>query len=288
MLSYYIGRKRIMKKIKFYQVDAFTNECFKGNPAGVCVLEELIEEKYMQLIAKEMNLSETAFVQSLDGNPINQTNVFSLRWFTPKYEVDLCGHATIAASEILFNNLGIKNEQIIYETKSGRLTAHRRNKGIALDFPIDEALNINLSNELLETIGIKSYENAIIGKNTKKLVIHLKTEGEVLKVTPDFEKMKALRLEMDIKGVGITCIGNEKYDFISRYFNPWAGVNEDPVTGSVHTLLVSYWGKLLNKNELKAYQASNRGGEIILRILTDKRVELIGQAVVVLKGELLI
>jgi PhzF family phenazine biosynthesis protein len=277
-----------MKKIKFYQVDAFTNESFKGNPAGVCVLEELIEEKYMQLIAKEMNLSETAFVQSLDGNPINQTNVFSLRWFTPKYEVDLCGHATIATSEILFNNLGIKNEQIIYETKSGRLIAHRRKEGIALDFPLDEALNINLPYELLEAIGIQSYENAIIGKNTKKLVIHLKTVGEVLKVAPDFEKMKDLRFEMDIKGVGVTCVGNEKCDFISRYFNPWAGVNEDPVTGSVHTLLVAYWGKLLNKNEMKAYQASWRGGEIILSILPDKRVELIGHAIVVLKGQLLI
>lgn len=277
-----------MKVVKVYQVDAFTNECFKGNPAGVCILEEAIEDKYMQLIAKEMNLSETAFVQPLEGRHINQTNIFSLRWFTPKYEVDLCGHATIATSEILFNNIGIKNEEIIYETKSGRLIAHKTNKGISLDFPIDEPLNINLSNDILEAMGIESYENAIIGKNTKKLVIHLKTESEVLKLTPNFEKMKSLEFKMDVKGVGVTCRGNEKYDFISRYFNPWAGVNEDPVTGSVHTLLPSYWRKLLNKNEMKAYQASDRGGEIILKILTGNRVELIGQAVVVLKGELYI
>lgn len=277
-----------MKIIQVYQVDAFTNECFKGNPAGVCVLEEEIEVRHMQLIAKEMNLSETAFVQSLEGKPINQTNIFSLRWFTPKYEVDLCGHATIATSKILFNNIGIRNEQIIYETKSGRLIAHNTNKGIALDFPIDEPLNVDLSNDILEAIGIESFENAIIGKNTKKLVIHLKTESEVLKLTPNFEKMKSLEFKMDVRGIGITCIGNGKYDFISRYFNPWAGVNEDPVTGSVHTLLASYWGELLNKNEMKAYQASDRGGEIVLRILSGDRVELIGQAVVVLKGELYI
>lgn len=277
-----------MKAVQIYQVDAFTNECFKGNPAAVCVLEEAIEDKYMQLIAKEMNLSETAFVQPLQGKPINQTDIFSLRWFTPKYEVDLCGHATIATSEILFNSIGIKNDRIIYETKSGRLTANKTTKGIALNFPIDEWLNINLSKDILEAMGIENYENAIIGKNTKKLVIHLKTESEVLKLTPNFEKMKCLEFEMDVKGVGVTCKGNEKYDFISRYFNPWAGVNEDSVTGSVHTLLAAYWGKLLNKNEMKAYQSSDRGGEIVLRILTGNRVELIGQAVIVLKGELYI
>lgn len=277
-----------MKVVQIYQVDAFTNECFKGNPAGVCILEKTVEDEYMQLIAKEMNLSETAFVQSFEGRPINQTNIFSLRWFTPKYEVDLCGHATIAASEILFNNIGIKNNQIIYETKSGRLTANKTVDGIALDFPIDEALNINPSNDILEAMGIECYENAIIGKNTRKLVIHLKTESEVLKLTPNFEKMKCLEFDMEVKGVGVTCRGNGNYDFISRYYNPWAGVNEDPVTGSVHTLLAPYWGKLLNKNEMKAYQASDRGGEIILRILAGDRVQLIGQTIVVLKGELYI
>lgn len=199
-----------MKTVQVYQVDAFTNECFKDNPAGVCVLEEAIEDKYMQLIAKEMNLSETAFVQSLEGRTINQTNIFSLRWFTPKYEVDLRGHATIATSEILFNDIGIKNEQIMYETKSGRLIAHKTNKGIALNFPIDKPLSINLSKDILEAMGIESYENAIIGKNTKKLVIHLKTESEVLKLNPNFQKMKCLEFKMDVKGVGVTCRGNEK------------------------------------------------------------------------------
>lgn len=277
-----------MKVVPIYQVDAFTNKCFRGNPAGVCILKEPIEDNYMQLIAKEMNLSETAFVQPFEGKNANQINEFSLRWFTPKYEVDLCGHATIAASEILFNHIGIKNEQIIYETKSGRLTASKASKGIALNFPIDEPLNINLSKDITEALGIEDYENAIIGKNTRKLVIHLKKESEILNLAPNFEKMKDLKFHMDVRGVGVTYRGNEKYDFISRYFNPWAGVNEDPVTGSVHTLLAAYWGKLLNKKEMKAYQCSDRGGEIILRILSDNKVELIGQAVVVLKGEIYI
>ncbi|MDF2880795.1 MAG: phenazine biosynthesis protein PhzF [Clostridiaceae bacterium] len=277
-----------MKAVQVYQVDAFTNEPFKGNPAGVCILKEAIEDKYMQLIAKEMNLSETAFIQPIAGSDFNNTNIFSLRWFTPNQEVDLCGHATIAASEILFNKIGIINGKIIYETKSGRLTADNTDKGIALNFPIDEPFNVNLNNNILEAMGIKNYKNAIIGKNTKKLVIHLNTEDEILKLAPDFEKMKSLKFEMNVKGIGVTCIGKGKYDFISRYFNPWAGINEDPVTGSVHTLLASYWGKLLNKDEMKAYQASDRGGEITLRKLADNRLELTGQAVVVLKGELYI
>ncbi len=273
-------------KIPIYQVDAFTKEQFKGNPAAVCLLEKWLSDDLMQKIAKENNLSETAFVIPLEGFEINQEKIFSLRWFTPKTEVNLCGHATIATSEVLFNEIGIQSEQIIYETQSGTLIAKKIDNGIALNFPIDEPLEISLSNDILEAMGIDSYENAIIGKNTKKLVIHLKTESEVLKLTPNFEKLKHLEFKVDVKGIGVTCSGNAKYDFISRYFNPWAGVNEDPVTGSVHTLLASYWSRLLNKDKLKAYQASDRGGEITLNVLPENRVELIGQAVIVLKGEL--
>lgn len=277
-----------MRVVPIYQVDAFTNECFKGNPAAVCVLEAAMEDKDMQRIAKEMNQSETAFVQPLEGSSIQGTNRFSLRWFTPKYEVDLCGHATIATSEVLFNYLGIKEERILYETRSGLLTACKTNQGISLDFPVDEPIPVELSKDIIEGIGLDMYEDALIGKTTKKLVVRVSTESEVVKLSPDFEKMKRLEFPMDVKGVGVTCRGNKSYDFISRYFNPWAGVNEDPVTGSVHTLLAAYWGKLLNKSEMRAYQASDRGGEIALRLLTGNRVELIGQAVVVLKGELCI
>lgn len=277
-----------MQAITVYYVDAFTNERFKGNPAAVCILEEAIEDRYLQLIAKEINLSETAFVQPLAGRAMCQGNTFSLRWFTPKCEVDLCGHATIATSEILFSCLGIEGDQIHYETRSGKLIACKTDKGISLNFPIDEFSPVEPPKDILAAMGIASYEQAIIGKNTKKLVICLKTHSEVITLSPNFEQMKNAECNLDVKGVGVTCSGNEEYDFISRYFNPWAGINEDPVTGSVHTVLAKYWGNVLNKVEMKAYQASDRGGEMILKILAENRVELIGQAVVVLKGEIFI
>lgn len=136
-------------------------------------------------------------------------------------------------------------------------------------------------------MGITNYENVIYGKHTNKLVFHLKTQDDVIKLNPDFEQMRQIQ-NSKIKGAGVTCRGNKGYDFISRYFNPWAGVNEDPVTGSVHTLLVSYWGDILNKTEMKAYQASQRGGEILLKIENKDRVGLTGDAVIVSKGEIFI
>lgn len=274
-----------MNTLKIYHVDAFTKECFKGNPAGVCMLEEELDDQYMQLIAQEMNLSETAFVSPLDGKSIAESNVFKLRWFAPKVEIGLCGHATLGASKILFDELGINGDCIFYETKSGRLTAKKLSQGIVLDFPIDEPVSMAPQIELMEAMGISDYENIIYGKRTNKLVIHLKTEEEVLNLNPNYEHMKEIHCS-SIKGVGVTCRGNSGYDFISRYFNPWAGVNEDPVTGSVHTLLAAYWGSLLKRNELRAYQASYRGGEILLRIREQDRVELVGEAVIVLKGSI--
>lgn len=271
-----------MKEIQIYQVDAFTNRHFKGNPAGICILEEKISDLHMQLIAQEMNLSETAFLSPIEGRFIS-SHIFKLRWFTPKTEVALCGHATLGASKVLFDEIGICCNEIVYETKSGRLFAQKYNEGISLDFPRDEPLSVEPPYEILRAMGICNYENVFYGKSTNKLVIHLKTEDEVLKLNPDFQLMKETNCG-NIKGVGVTSKGNGKYDFISRYFNPWAGVNEDPVTGSVHTLLASYWGDLLKKSEMRAYQASQRGGEIILNTEVNGRVKLIGEAVIVLKG----
>lgn len=270
-------------RIPFYRVDAFTNEQFKGNPAGICILEKEIDDLHMQLIAEEVNLSETAFISPFDGRVISSSKVFKLRWFTPKTEVPLCGHATLGASKVLFDDIGVGINTIIYETKSGRLVAQKCNEGIVLDFPIDEPLSINPPTEILKAMGVSSYENIIYGKSTNKLVVHLKTQKDVLELKPNFQLMKEI-CSSNIKGVGITCRGNGQYDFISRFFNPWAGVNEDPVTGSVHTLLSSYWGDLLKKNKLRAYQASNRGGEILLEIEKQGRVKLIGESVIILKG----
>lgn len=273
-------------KINIYQVDAFTSKVFKGNPAAVCILEKDIDDELMKNIAQEMNLSETAFVKPLENSNISECNLFSLRWFTPKVEVDLCGHATIATSKILFDEFNIKEQEIKYRTQSGILTAKKENEKISLDFPIDKPLNFHLTKDVLKAMDIINYSKAIIGKETRKLVIELKDKEEVLNLKPNFEMLKLLNFETNVKGIAVTCIGDEKYDFISRYFNPWAGINEDPVTGSVHTLLANYWSNKLNKIKMIAYQASDRGGEISLELLEDDRVKLSGEAAIVLKGEL--
>lgn len=273
-------------KIKIYQVDAFTSEAFKGNPAAVCILENDISDELMKNIAQEMNLSETAFVKPLKNLNIGKGNLFSLRWFTPEVELDLCGHATIATSKVLFDEFNIKEQYIKYETKSGLLTAKKKDEKISLDFPIDKALDFNLTQDILDAMGIRSYSKAIIGEKTRKLVIEVKDKENIINLKPNFEILKSLKFKSDVKGIGVTCRGNEKYDFISRYFNPWDGINEDPVTGSVHTLLANYWSNKLNKMDMNAYQASNRSGEISLKLLENDRVRLSGEAVIVLRGEL--
>lgn len=273
-------------KIKIYQVDAFTSESFKGNPAAVCILEDDISDELMKNIAQEMNLSETAFVKHLKNSNIGKGNLFSLRWFTPEVEVDLCGHATIATSKVLFDEFNIKEQYIKYETKSGLLTSKKKDEKISLDFPIDKALDFNLTQDILEAMGIRSYSKAIIGEKTRKLVIEVKDKENIINLKPNFEILKSLKFKSDVKGIGVTCRGNEKYDFISRYFNPWAGINEDLVTGSVHTLLANYWSNKLNKMDMNAYQASNRSGEISLKLLENDRVKLSGETVIVLRGEL--
>lgn len=274
------------KKITTYQVDDFTGQAFKGNPAAVCILEEYISDELMQSIAKEMNLSETAFVKPLEDKNISDCSLFSLRWFTPEVEVNLCGHGTIATSKILFDEFNVKTDEIRYETKSGILISGKENNNISLDFPIDSFSNFELTEDILNAMGIKSYVKAVIGENTRKIVIEVNSEEEVITLKPNFDKLNLLKFNTEVKGLAVTCRGNEKCDFISRYFNPWGGVNEDPVTGAVHTLLAKYWSNELNKAEMLAYQSSNRGGEISIKLLENNRVKLSGEAIIVLKGEL--
>lgn len=273
-----------MKLFKMYQVDVFTDQYYKGNPAAVCVLDEEIEEKYMKLIAAEMNLSETAFVLPID----KETNLYSLRWFTPEVEVSLCGHGTIGTSKVLFDVVGIDAKEIIFQTKSGKLTAKKYCNGIGIDLPLDKPEDFEMPLGLLEALGIKDYEDVKIGKNTRKIIIKIKEEHDILQLNPNFEQMKYLKNGENLKGVAVTTNNTNKYDFISRYFNPWAGVNEDPVTGSVHTVLAPYWSGILNKNEMNAYQASPRGGDILLKIKDENRIELIGNSIIVLKGEIIV
>jgi PhzF family phenazine biosynthesis protein len=274
------------KRITIYTVDAFTDIQFRGNPAAVCLLEDEIEGELMQKIAFEMNLSETAFVKSLEGKPISESRKFSLRWFTPKVEVPLCGHATLATSWILFSDTKLQTDEIEFETLSGTLIAKNEEIGVVLDFPKEEPKSYDPPQQLLDAMGITEYETCELAGRLGYILIHIKDGQEVLRVEPDFERMRDLSLE-NVIGVIITSKADSQYDFISRFFAPWVGVPEDPVTGSAHTVLTPYWSRVLGKKEMKAYQASARGGELMVREKED-RVELVGSAKIVLKGELFV
>lgn len=267
-------------------VDAFTDSKFKGNPAAVCLLKKELSEELMQNIAAEMNLSETAFVRSLEEKPISESRKFSLRWFTPKVEVPLCGHATLATAWVLFFDVRLQTNEIEFETLSGTLISKKDDNNVLLDFPRSNPKPYEPPKELLFALGISEYEACNHARISKKILIHLKDEESVLKMEPDFERMKNMEIE-DLIGVIITSKGSPPYDFISRFFAPWVGVTEDPVTGSAHTVLTPYWSKILNKNDMLAYQASERGGELEVR-LKDDRVELVGEAQIVSKGKLFI
>jgi PhzF family phenazine biosynthesis protein len=272
------------EKIRIYHVDAFSAAPFGGNPAAVCVSEEALPKELMQNIAGEMNLSETAFVTAYADK-----RLYEIRWFTPKCEVDLCGHATMAAAKVLYEFYHVSQDWLRFESRSGSLRTFRNGNEIMLDFPIDEVERyIVCPDELLAALGLNSYIRAAIGRKTRKLIVHLEDAENIPLLKPDFAKLAEVTFETVVKGVGITAQGIGKYDIIGRYFNPWAGVNEDPVTGSVHTLLADYWSKLLNKTELLAYQASERGGEIRIKLTDNQRVELWGKAALVTAGELFI
>ena len=279
-------RRRNRNTVPIYQVDAFTNKLFGGNPAAVCLLRCPYEDNVLQSISAEMNLSETAFLRSLEERPLKDSRLFSLRWFTPKTEVHLCGHATLATAAVLFYDIDISKSEISFETKSGTLTAKEEESGIFLDFPSHETMLIEPNRELLHAIGISGLKSAQLCRKTRQLLIHLQNEEILLNLKPDFERMKSIRTRDDIEGVMVTTQGHPPYDFISRYFAPWVGINEDPVTGAAHTVLGPYWSKILRKKEMLAYQASARGGELVVKIISKDRVGLIGNAVIVSKGEL--
>jgi PhzF family phenazine biosynthesis protein len=256
------------------QVDAFTNQPFSGNPAGVCVLPGPADEDWMQNVATEMNLSETAFLYPQDDG-------FQLRWFTPAVEVDLCGHATLAAAHVLWEQEHLPIEQSArFFTKSGLLTAQRRDDWIELDFPAEPAAAITAPAVLPEALGTTP---TFVGQNRMDLLIEVESEAVVRELKPNFNLLATLPQ----RGVIVTGRADSgEFDFVSRFFAPNVGINEDPVTGSTHCCLGPYWQNRLNKNALVGYQASARGGIVRVRPTGD-RVVLGGQAVTVLKGELL-
>lgn len=268
-------------KIPIFYFDAFTNTQFKGNPIAVCLLEEEIDNNIMQDIATEIGFSETAFIYSQNAEFIH-TDSFKLKWFTPSKEVKLCGHGTLGASSLILEQLNNKNKKIYFNTLSGQLSVEKINDYIMMDFPLRTFIDYNPDKSILNALNISEYKSCIFSKHAETLLFEI---DNVLSIKPDFEKLKSID---NIGAVIITQKSNDKYDFRSRYFTPWYGVNEDPVTGSAHSLLANYWYKQTNKKEFFAYQASKRSGElkILLNDNNPDRVFIGGQCVLVLKGEL--
>lgn len=255
------------------QVDAFSAKPFGGNPAAVCVLAHAADKKWMQHVAREMNLSETAFLFRHD-------DAWNLRWFTPAVEVELCGHATLASAHVLWEDAHLPpNAQAKFDTKSGRLTADKRGDWIEMDFPSQATTAAPAPDSLLAAVGVVG---KYVGKNRTDYLIEIESEAELRALSPDFTRLRGL----PIRGVIVTARASSAgFDFVSRFFAPGAGVDEDPVTGSAHCALAPYWSAQLGKTSLLAFQASARGGVVAVRVAGD-RVILGGQAVTVLRGEL--
>lgn len=263
--------------IPIFQVDAFTEEPFKGNPAGVCLLERPAEAAWMQKVAAEMNLAETAF-------PLPEADAFRLRWFTPKVEVKLCGHATLATAHILWER-GIlaRDREARFQTLSGLLTARLEGDLIELDFPARPPLPQPpaWADAVVGALGIKP---VYIGMSAEDVLFEAADEATVRSIAPDFGTLRSL----PARGVIVTSRSADKrFDFISRFFAPAVGVDEDPVTGSSHTVLVPYWAKKTGRTSFTAFQASARGGVLRLRLAGD-RVKIAGRAITVIAGDLLV
>lgn len=257
--------------MKYYVVDAFADEVFKGNPAGVCVLDNPIDDSTMQKIAGENNLSETAFV-------VKNGNSYNLRWFTPRAEIDLCGHATLGTSYVISNYVDIGIENMTFNTASGTLKVKRNGDLYEMDLPLREPKKIELSHEIIsEAIGVGPIEIYL----SRDLFVVLETEKQVEELTPNFSKM--IKLENGL-GVIVTARGID-VDFVSRCFYPKLGVNEDPVTGSAHSNLIPFWSQRLNKDVMVAKQLSARGGKLYCKVAGD-RVKISGKAVLYMMGNI--
>jgi PhzF family phenazine biosynthesis protein len=263
-----------MPPLDLYHVDAFTDRAFGGNPAAVCFLDGPREARWMQDVAREMSLSATAFLQTAGEG-------FHLRWFTPSVELELCGHATLASTHVLWETGRLGAEETArLQTRSGALTAERRGEWIELDFPARRVEAAEPPVGLLAALGV---EPAFVGRIQDDYLLEVASEDEVRALAPDFPALRSLPL----RGVIVTARGSGgAFDCVSRFFAPGVGLDEDPVTGSAHCALGPYWTSRLGKEELLACQASARGGVMRVRVVGE-RVRLGGQAVTVLQGRLL-
>jgi PhzF family phenazine biosynthesis protein len=263
-----------MSRQPFTQVDAFTDRAFSGNPAAICLLPAARDAEWMQLVAAEMNLAETAFL-------LRRPDGFGLRWFTPTCEVDLCGHATLASAHALWENGQLAPDASArFHTRGGVLTAERRDGTIWLDFPATPATSASAPPDLTDALGASPL---YVGRTQYDYLIELESEAIVRTLDPDLGRLARL----PVRGVMVTAASvDPARHFVSRFFAPATGIPEDPVTGSAHCALGPFWGERLGRSELVGYQASRRGGTVRVRLAGD-RVHLGGQAVTVLRGELL-
>lgn len=260
-------------KLKLFQVDAFTNQLFGGNPAAVCPLDDWLPDEQMQQIAAENNLAETAFY-------VPQGDQFGLRWFTPAVEVDLCGHATLATAMVLFNVFQHAEPELRFTTRSGVLTVKQEGQRMVMDFPSDTLSPAELPSALQTGLGLSAPPVATFRGGSDLLVV-LDSPSQVADLQPDFRTLKE---EGSYRGLIVTAPGDE-VDFVSRFFAPAAGIDEDPVTGSAHTTLTPYWAQRLGKDTLVAQQLSSRGGIIYCTHQGDRTL-IAGNAVLYLRGEI--
>ena len=269
-------------KISSYIVDSFTNKPFKGNPAAVCLLKTKLKDEQMLLIAKEFGLSETAFVQKLDVN-----HKYSIRFFSPKMEIPLCGHATLAASKVIFEENSNQSKIHFISVQNLNLIIKRDEDWIEMEFPVYKTVPQRANKELLDALGINEIVNCEYNEETKMLLLEVDDCNLLQKMTPDFEKL--IDSHHSINGVLVTARSNNKnYDFESRYFWPWSGTNEDPVTGATHTFLGKYWGERLRKTSMNSFQCSERTGFMKVNLIDDNKILIKSKAQIVLKGNLII
>lgn len=270
----------MLNTITTYIVDAFTDEPFKGNPAGVCILNETLSEKQMQSIAKELGHSETAFVTQMKNE-----STHAIRYFSPVLEIPLCGHATLASSKVLFE-INPKKDEIHFKTiQNLDLRIRKKANKIEMEFPVYETIPQKAPDRLLKALGIDTIVNSVFNPETKILLLEIDSCEILQKLSPNFEKLK--QSHNAINGVLITTTSQRlNFDFESRYFWPWSGTNEDPVTGGTHTFLAKYWSTRLNKKKMNSFQCSERTGFMEVELISDTKLLIKSEAQIVLKGAL--
>lgn len=261
-----------------YIVDSFTDRPYTGNPAGVCLPAEEIADRVMLQIAQELGLSETAFVVPIDGG-----DAYSIRFFSPVMEIPLCGHATLAAAKILFETLELQMVHFV-NVEGLDLIARRAGGDIVLEFPVYETEAAEAPPALLKALTLDAVENVVFNKETNILLLEIQDTGNLAALTPDFAAL--YNSHDSINGVLVTApSAGDGYDFHSRYFWPWSGTNEDPVTGGTHTFLAKYWAMRLGKSKMRSFQSSRRTGFMQVEVLGDKLL-ITSQAQIILRGEI--